>query len=123
MPRKSTRSAAVALVPAESAPIVVPARDRRLSFGTKWAYAPAPETSPVKLASRYELFIGGKFVAPKSGKYFASMNPSNEKQLAEIAAGNAADVDAAVKAARRALKSWSELPGLERGMYLYRIAR
>jgi aldehyde dehydrogenase (NAD+) len=123
MPRKSTRSSSVALVPAESAPIVVPASQRRLSFGRRWEYAPAPETSPVKIAPKYELFIGGKMVAPKSAKYFSSLNPSNEKQLAEIAAGNGADVDAAVTASRRAFKSWSQLPGLERGKYLYRIAR
>src|SRR4030095_3094525 len=123
MPRKSTRSSVVALVPAESAPIVVPASQRRLSFGTKWEYAPAPETSPVKIAPRYELFIGGKMVPPKSAKYFPSLNPSNEKQLAEIAAGNVADVDAAVTASRRAFKNWRQLPRLERGSYLYRIAR
>ena len=42
-----------------------------LEFGKKWDYAPAPEsTSYVKLAPRHELFINGKWVAPKSGKYF-----------------------------------------------------
>ncbi|HET6409639.1 MAG TPA: aldehyde dehydrogenase family protein [Chthoniobacteraceae bacterium] len=116
MPRKPARSASTAIVPAE--PV-----ERRLTFGTKWAYAPAPETSPVKIAPRYELFIGGKFVAPAKGKYFASLNPATEKKLSEIGAGEPADVDAAVKAARRALKSWSRLPALERGKYLYRIAR
>jgi aldehyde dehydrogenase (NAD+) len=123
MPRKASRTTAVAIVPAESAPVIVPVAERRLSFGAKWTYAPAPETSPVKITPRYELFIGGKFTPPKSGKYFASLNPSNEKQLAEIAAGSAADVGVAVKAARRAFKGWSQLPGLERGKYLYRIAR
>jgi len=123
MPRKSAQSSAVALVSAETAPVVVPLAQRRLSFGTKWAYAPAPETSPVRIAQRYQLFIGGKFVEPRSGRYFPSLNPANEKQLAEISSGNHADVDAAVKAAGRAFKSWSQLPGLERGKYLYRIAR
>lgn len=123
MPRKPSRPAK-ALVVHESAPApLVPVGERRLSFGGKWAYAPAPESVPVKIAPRYELFIGGKFVAPKSGEYFPSVNPATERKLAEIAAANAADVGAAVGAARRAFKSWSALPGRERGKYLYRIAR
>ena len=77
----------------------------------------------VKPEARYELFIGGRFVAPKRGKYFASLNPADERQLSEIADGDAADVDRAVAAARRAFKGWSALAGRERGKYLYRIAR
>ncbi|MEA3207250.1 MAG: aldehyde dehydrogenase [Chthoniobacter sp.] len=122
MPRKSSRRTAPAVV--ESAlPAVVPPAERRLSFGGKWAYAPAPESAPVKIAPRYELFIGGKLVSPKSGHYFGSVNPATEKKLAEIADGGRADVDSAVLAARRAFKGWSRLPGRERGKYLYRIAR
>jgi aldehyde dehydrogenase (NAD+) len=98
-------------------------RDRKLNFGGKWNYAPAPETTPVKIQPRYELFIGGKFTAPKNAKYFPSINPANEKQLAEIAQAGAADVNAAVAAARRAFKDWSRLPGSERGKYLFRVAR
>ena len=65
-----------------------------------------------------------EFVAPHSGKYFPSINPANEKKLAEIAQGDAQDVDRAVKAARRAYeKTWSKMPAQERGKYLYRIAR
>ena len=104
---------------------VVPLKDRRLNFGSKWDYAPAPEDSKsYVIASRHELFIGGKFVVPKSGKYFPSINPATEQQLTEIAAADAADVDAAVKSARKAFaKVWSKMPGRERGKYLYRIAR
>jgi aldehyde dehydrogenase (NAD+) len=99
--------------------------DRRLSFGDKWSYAPAPESSSyIKLQSRYSLFINGKFVAPHSGKYFESINPATEEQLAEIAEGDAHDVNRAVQAARRAYQnSWGKLSGCERGKYLYRIAR
>ena len=104
---------------------VVPLKDRRLNFGSKWDYAPAPEDSKsYPIAPRHELFIGGKFVAPKSGKYFPSINPATEQQLTEIAAASEADVDTAVKSARGAYdKVWSKLPGRERGKYLYRIAR
>ncbi|PYO07543.1 MAG: betaine-aldehyde dehydrogenase [Gemmatimonadetes bacterium] len=95
----------------------------QLIFGDLWEYDPAPETADPKLKSRYDLFIGGKFVAPKSGKYFDSINPGTEEVLAEIALANQADVDAAYQAAQKAFAAWSKLPGAERGKYLYRIAR
>ena len=109
----------------KSAAAIVPLKERILNFGAKWDYAPAPEDAKsYVIAPRHELFIGGKFVAPRSKKYFASINPATEQKLTEIAAGNAADVDAAVKSARRAYESvWSKMPGRERGKYLYRIAR
>jgi aldehyde dehydrogenase (NAD+) len=99
--------------------------ERRLNFGDKWSYAPAPEASDyINLRKRYPLFIGGKFVAPKSGNYFDSINPASEEKLAEIAEADARDVDLAVKAARRAYKNvWSKMPGRERGKFLFRIAR
>ncbi len=95
----------------------------QLIFGDLWEYDPAPETADPKLKPRYDLFIGGKFVAPKSGKYFDSINPATEEVLAQIALANQADVDAAYQAAQKAFGPWSRLPGTERGKYLYRIAR
>jgi aldehyde dehydrogenase (NAD+) len=88
-------------------------------------YAPALEsTSIVSIADTYKLFINGKFVAPKSGKYFPTINPATGKVLAKIAEANAKDVDLAVLAARNAYsKVWSKMPAAERGKYLYRIAR
>src|ERR1043166_6611749 len=99
--------------------------ERRLSFGDRWAYAPAPEASDyITLRPRYELFIGGKFIAPKSRKYFDSINPATEEKLAAIAEANTHDVDLAVCSARRAYDNvWSKMSGRERGKYLYRIAR
>ena len=95
-----------------------------LIFGDLWEYDPAPETADPKLKARYDLFIDGKFVAPKSGKYFDTINPANEQKLAEIARAGAADVDAAFQAARRAYDHvWSRMPGRERAKYLFRIAR
>src|SRR5205814_1808349 len=90
-----------------------------------WDYAPAPEaTDHVVIDPRYELFIGGEFVAPRSGKYFETVNPATEAVLSEVAEANEADVDAAVGAAERAYeKYWRRMPGKERGKYLYRIAR
>ena len=104
---------------------VVPLKDRRLNFGNKWDFAPAPEDSKhYVIAPRHELFIGGRFVKPHSGKYFLSINPATEEKLTEIAAADEVDVAKAVKAARRAYeKVWRQMPGRERGKYLYRIAR
>lgn len=96
-----------------------------LQFDTDWQYAPAPENRDhIQLKEQYELFIGGKWVKPKSGKYFATINPATEEKLADIAEANAADVDRAVKAARTAYdKYWARMSGKDRGKYIYRIAR
>ena len=104
---------------------IVPLKDRRLNFGNKWDFAPAPEDSKnYVIAPQHELFINGKFVAPRSGKYFPSINPATEQQLTTIAAADEADVDSAVKAARKAYdKVWSKMPGRERAKYIFRIAR
>ena len=62
-----------------------------------WQYADAPEsTEIVKLQERYGLFIGGEFVEPKSGKWFATINPATEEKLAEVADAGPEDVDLAV---------------------------
>src|ERR1700739_1112274 len=105
-----------------STQLVVPLRERRLNFGNKWDYAPAPEDSKnYAIAPRHELFINGRFVAPASGKYFESGNPVTEETRTEKVGANEADVDTAVKAARRAYeKVWGRMPGRERGKYLYR---
>src|SRR3979409_2360078 len=95
----------------------------QLIFGDLWEYDPAPETADPRLKPKYDLFIGRKFVAPKSGKNFHSINPATEETLAQIALANQADVDGAYQAAQRAFGGWSRLPGAERGKYLYRIAR
>ena len=94
-----------------------------LIFGDLWEFDPAPETADPKLKERYDLFIGGRFVRPRSGRYFDSINPANERKLAEVALAGPADVNAAYAAAAKAFGPWSALPGRERGKYLFRIAR
>jgi acyl-CoA reductase-like NAD-dependent aldehyde dehydrogenase len=91
----------------------------------KFEYAPAPESAAlVDIKSEYGLFINGKFVAPKSGKTFKTVNPATEEVLAKIAYAELADVNLAVTAARNAFtKTWSKMPAAERGKYLFRIAR
>lgn len=95
------------------------------SLGSNWELSPSLEsTSHVKLKKKYDLFIGGKWVKPSSGKYFDTINPSTEEKIAEIAEANAKDIDKAVKAARKAYDTtWSKLSGKERGKYIFRIAR
>lgn len=96
-----------------------------LDFNGGWNYAPAPEdTKHIHINKQYDLFIGGKFVKPSSGKYYSTINPANENVLSSIADANETDVDKAVKAARKAYNQvWSKMPARERGKYLYRIAR
>jgi len=102
----------------------IPSTERNLRLGEGLAYAPAPESTPVRIRKSYGLFIDGKWSDPSSGKYIDSINPATDKKLSQIAAGNKSDIDRAVKAARRAYESdWSKRPAQERGKFLYRIAR
>jgi acyl-CoA reductase-like NAD-dependent aldehyde dehydrogenase len=88
-------------------------------------YANAPESKAIaNISPSYGLFIGGKFVDPKKGKSFSTINPANEELLSMVGYGDKSDIDAAVKSARAAYtKIWSKMPAKERGKYLYRIAR
>jgi aldehyde dehydrogenase (NAD+) len=88
-------------------------------------YAPAPEsTAPVTLRERYGLFVGGEWVAPVDGSFFNTQNPATEETLAEVTQAGPADVDRAVRAARRGYeKYWRKLRPPERAKYVYRIAR
>ena len=87
-------------------------------------YAPAPESRAiVDIKGSYGLFVNGEFT-DGHGTPFKTVNPATEEVLAEVAEADASDVDAAVKAARKAYdKVWGSMPGRERAKYLYRIAR
>jgi aldehyde dehydrogenase (NAD+) len=100
-------------------------RQDRSPVPSGWDYAPAPEARDiVTLQDRYGLFIGGELVEPRSGEYFAAIDPSSEESLAEVAHAGTEDVDLAVGAAREAFENgWSELAPAERAKYLFRIAR
>jgi acyl-CoA reductase-like NAD-dependent aldehyde dehydrogenase len=71
-----------------------------------------------------KLLIGGKWVAAKSGKTFETINPATEAILCQIAEGDKADVDEAVKAARAAYETgkWSTMGPHERGRMLLKVA-
>ena len=103
-----------------------------MSIAEKFAtmeYGPAPE-DPKEAAAwldrherRFEHFINGAWQKPSAGGYFDTVDPSNGEKLASAAQGSAADVDAAVKAARAASPHWQALTPHARARYLYGIAR
>jgi aldehyde dehydrogenase (NAD+) len=105
--------------------VTVESQPNKLAFDTGWAYSPAPEsTDHVRIDKQYELFIGGNFVAPEEGRYFESINPATEETLTSVALATEADIERAVKAARKAYRgAWSKMQAAERGKYIYRIAR
>ncbi|KAI8922811.1 aldehyde dehydrogenase domain-containing protein [Entophlyctis helioformis] len=68
------------------------------------------------------LFINNQFVPSVSGKKFPAVNPATGKHLLEFFEGDKADVDAAVKAAKAAFKTWAKTPSADRGRLLYKLA-
>ncbi|HLY43077.1 MAG TPA: aldehyde dehydrogenase family protein [Terracidiphilus sp.] len=72
---------------------------------------------------KFDAFIDGAWVKPASGELFETSDPSSGDVLAEVAVASAADVDAAVAAARKALPAWQALTAHQRARYLYALAR
>jgi aldehyde dehydrogenase (NAD+) len=91
------------------------------------AYGPAPEADKpaqewlAKHDARFGHFIGGAWTPPADT--FDIMNPATAKRIAGTSQGSAKDVDAAVRAARKALPAWQALGGHGRARYLYALAR
>jgi aldehyde dehydrogenase len=73
-------------------------------------------------AKRYDNFIGGTWVAPKSGKYFMNTTPITGGEIGEIARSGAEDVEAALDAAHAARDKWGQTSVAERSNILNRIA-
>jgi len=92
-------------------------------------YGPAPESASQANeyleahGRKFDLFINGAWQAPSCGVYFESISPSNKQPLAKVAEANAADVDSAVAAAKKALPGWVAIGGHQRARYLYALAR
>src|ERR1700676_397296 len=92
-------------------------------------YGPAPEDPKEALLwlekhhRRFAHFIAGVWQAPVEGKYFETSDPSTGEKIADVAQGSAADIDAAVKAARAALPFWQALSPHARAKFLYALAR
>jgi aldehyde dehydrogenase (NAD+) len=86
--------------------------------------APSPESIPVRVPERVGHFIAGDFVPGRDESLFPTINPATGAILSQVAAADASEVDQAVRAARAAFDGvWRDMPGAERGKYLYRIAR
>ncbi|HEY0766997.1 MAG TPA: aldehyde dehydrogenase family protein [Steroidobacteraceae bacterium] len=92
-------------------------------------YGAAPEDPLESLAwldrfkRRFGHFIGGKWSVPSQGRYFETHDPSTGDKIADVAQGSAADVNAAVRAARAALPRWQGLTAHARARLLYALAR
>jgi aldehyde dehydrogenase (NAD+) len=92
-------------------------------------YGPAPEDPKEALSwldrhqRRFGHFINGTFQPSVEGGHFETRDPSTGEVLATVAQGSAADVDAAVRAARAALPKWQALTPHARARYLYAVAR
>ncbi|WBU52351.1 aldehyde dehydrogenase [Paracoccus sp. SCSIO 75233] len=76
----------------------------------------------VPFASRYDNFIGGEFVAPRSGQYFNNVTPITGAEVGEIARSNADDVELALDAAHKAREAWGNSSTTERSNALLKIA-
>ncbi|MEP6731602.1 MAG: aldehyde dehydrogenase family protein [bacterium] len=90
-------------------------------------YGPAPETDKAALEwlakhdAKFGQYIGGTWT--KAASPFDVMNPATNARIAQVSQGSKKDVDAAVKAARKALPAWQALGGHARARYLYALAR
>ncbi len=101
------------------------AKKNKTNIEFNWQYAKATEASDhINIKKQYDLFIGGKWIKPKSKKYFTTINPATEEKLSEMAYANAKDVELAVNSARDSYnRIWKKMPGKERAKYIFRIAR
>ncbi len=81
-----------------------------------------PATLQAPFAPRYDNFIGGKWTAPRAGRYFDNVSPITGKVVGQIARSDAADVEAALDAAHAAKDAWGRSSVAERALILNRIA-
>ena len=81
--------------------------------------------SPVKkwVPAKKQILINGKWIDSKSGKHFDVENPATGEVVAQAAEGDKADIDEAVKAARKAFESgpWKDMSASERGKIIWKI--
>lgn len=75
-----------------------------------------------KFKEQYENFIGGEWVAPKSGEYFDVISPVDGKVFTKVARSNAEDIELALDAAHKAAETWSNASATVRSNILWKIA-
>src|ERR1700694_4953805 len=88
------------------------------------AKAAKPRTVKPPQVKDQPLFINGKWQDSVSGKTFPTLNPATGETICQVAEGDRADVDLAVRAARKALESgpWSSMDAADRGRLLFKLA-
>ncbi|MFF9982255.1 acetaldehyde dehydrogenase ExaC [Streptomyces erythrochromogenes] len=84
--------------------------------------APGTDGALMSYASRYDHFIGGEYVAPARGRYFANPSPVTGQTFTEVARGTAEDVERALDAAHAAAPAWGRTSVADRSSVLLRIA-
>ena len=72
--------------------------------------------------AKYGNYINGKFVEPKSGKYFDNLSPISNEKICSVARSNEKDVEAALDAAHAAFPEWGKTDITTRSNILYKIA-
>jgi betaine-aldehyde dehydrogenase len=82
----------------------------------------AVKIQPLMLPEHRDVYYGGKWHKPKSGRHADTINPGTGESLGPVADCSADDVDAAVAAAKSAFAEWRNVPPLERARMLKRIA-
>src|SRR4051794_41241104 len=92
-------------------------------MSTKTAEKPR-SAKPPKVKQQQPLFIGGRWLDSVSGKTFPTLNPATGETICQVAEGDQADIDLAVKAARKAFEEgpWARMNASDRGRLLYKLA-
>src|SRR5438067_1270864 len=104
----------------QPSPDKMPKEDKRLAT----ALQTKPRTVKPPKVKAQPLLIGGKWVDSESGKTFPTVNPATGEVICQVAEGDKADVDKAVKAARKAFEDgpWAKMSAAERGRLLNKLA-
>jgi aldehyde dehydrogenase len=83
---------------------------------------PGSAGSPVTVKTKYDNYIGGKWVAPVDGQYFDNISPANGQSFTQVARSNEKDIDLAIDAAHAAREAWGATSTTDRSNILLKIA-
>ncbi len=94
-----------------------------MATATATAASPRSRYAPPKVSDQ-KMLIGGKWVNSVSGETFATLNPATGETICQVAEGDKADIDLAVKAARQAFESgpWPKMTPSERSRLMHKLA-
>lgn len=83
---------------------------------------PGTEGAVVQFKPRYDNYIGGEWVPPVKGQYFANTSPCTGETVAEVPRSSAEDIDLALDAAHQAKTAWGQTSVTDRANILLKIA-